>query len=75
MSPSTQLERIQTRARERMSNDGLHPFQREYADTFQTLLCYLLGMDAITDADLDMALTFLAESDARTVEHNAAVAS
>jgi hypothetical protein len=62
---SAQLDRIHALARERRANEGLYPFQRTLEDTFKTLLCVLLGFDAITDEHLDAALSFVREGDER----------
>lgn len=72
---SAQLERIQARAIERRANEGLYDHQRETDDTFVTVLCYLLGMGAISDAALDAALKLLGETDARAIALRAERAS
>lgn len=75
MTPTEQLDLIQSRASERADNAGLFDHQREYRDTFHDLFCFLIGAGAITDEALTFALTMLADSDARIVAHRAGVAS
>lgn len=61
-----QLARVQALASERRNDDGLYDHQREPNQTFSDVLCYLLGLGAISDAHLDTALRLAREGDERT---------
>lgn len=61
-----QLQRIQDYARERRSDASLYAHQRDSSQTFCDVLCYLLGLGAISDDALDNALRLARASDERT---------